>query len=175
MTERKPLGMSYASWIDQQISEAADRGAFDDLPGAGKPLPKRSEEDAAQAWIRDYARREGVPPDELLPTPLKLRKESADLAGAVAGLASEAEVREAVTGLNERIMQWRRLPLGPPIFVPLVDEEQIVATWLASRSEPEASQVRARPAAKPSRSRWRRRRTVLAREGDRPGAPIRPE
>ncbi len=63
MTERKPLGMSYTSWIDQQISEAAERGAFEDLPGAGKPLPKRSEEDAAQAWIRDYAHRDGVPPD----------------------------------------------------------------------------------------------------------------
>jgi hypothetical protein len=160
MTERKPLGMSYASWIDQQIAEAVSRGAFDDLPGAGKPLPKRSEEDAAQAWIRDYATREGVPADELLPTPLKLRKECADLAGAVAGLASEAAVREAVTGLNERIMQWRRLPLGPPIFVPLVDEEQIVASWRASRPapEPESSRVPAGQAAKPARPRRRRRR-----------------
>jgi DnaJ homologue, subfamily C, member 28, conserved domain len=157
MTERKPLGMSYTSWIDQQISEAAERGAFEGLPGAGKPLPKRSEEDAAQAWIRDYAQREGVPPDDLLPTPLKLRKESAGLAGAVAVLASEAEVREAVKELNQRIMQWRRLPLGPPVFVPLVDEEQTVATWLASRSEPEVSQSPAGPAAKPPRSRWRRR------------------
>src|SRR5262245_50270332 len=36
MTERKPAGMSFTSWIDQQIEEAAERGAFDDLPGAGK-------------------------------------------------------------------------------------------------------------------------------------------
>jgi hypothetical protein len=161
MTERKPLGMSYATWIDQQISDAADRGAFDDLPGAGKPLPNRSEEDAAQAWIGDYARREGVAPDELLPTPLKLRKESAGLAATVAGLASEDEVRATVTELNERIMQWRRLPLGPPIFVPLVDEEQVVARWRASRpaTEPGVSLVSAGQAAKPARPRWRRRRS----------------
>ncbi len=61
MTERKPPGMSFTSWIDKQIHEAMERGAFDDLPGAGKPLPKRSEEDASQAWLRDYLAREGVP------------------------------------------------------------------------------------------------------------------
>jgi hypothetical protein len=39
MTERKPAGKSFTSWIDQQIQEAQDRGAFDDLPGTGKPSP----------------------------------------------------------------------------------------------------------------------------------------
>lgn len=52
MTERKPAGMSFPSWIDQQINEAAERGAFDHLPGAGKPLPRRDETDAGQAWLR---------------------------------------------------------------------------------------------------------------------------
>jgi DnaJ family protein C protein 28 len=28
----------WESWIDQQIREAQERGAFDDLPGKGKPL-----------------------------------------------------------------------------------------------------------------------------------------
>ena len=41
MTERKPPGMSFTSWIDQQINEATERGLFDNLPGAGKPLPDR--------------------------------------------------------------------------------------------------------------------------------------
>jgi Domain of unknown function (DUF1992) len=39
MTERKPPDLSFTSWIDRQINEAAERGAFDNLPGAGKPLP----------------------------------------------------------------------------------------------------------------------------------------
>jgi DnaJ homologue, subfamily C, member 28, conserved domain len=80
MTERKPAGMSFGSWIDQQINEAVERGAFDDLPGAGKPLPRRDETDAGQAWLRDYLRREGVPTEELLPAPLRLRKEAERLA-----------------------------------------------------------------------------------------------
>jgi hypothetical protein len=155
MTERKPAGMSFTSWIDKQINEAAERGAFDNLPGAGKPLPKRG--DDAEAWVREWVRREGGSVDEMLPTPLKLRRQSARLADTVHELRSEVEVREAVAELNERIMQWRKLPLGPPIFVPLVDEEKMVAAWRDAQpstatveSEP-AQAVRSRP-----RRLWRR-------------------
>jgi len=133
MTERKPAGMSFTSWIGQQIEEAAERGAFDDLPGAGKPLPNRGDEDAGQAWLREYLRREGVSAAEVLPTPLRLRKESEDLPQTVRDLRSEEQVRAVVAELNERIMQWRRLPVGLPIFVALVDEEQIVVAWRQSR------------------------------------------
>jgi hypothetical protein len=38
MTERKPPGMSFESWVDKQIREATERGEFDGLPGAGKPI-----------------------------------------------------------------------------------------------------------------------------------------
>jgi len=39
MSEQKPPGTSWESWIEQQIREAQEAGAFDQLPGAGKPLP----------------------------------------------------------------------------------------------------------------------------------------
>ena len=129
MTERKPPDLSFTSWIDRQISEAAERGAFDDLPGAGKPLPKRSDADDGQAWLRDYLRREGVPAEELLPTPLRLRKEIERLTGTVRELRSEQEVRDAVADLNRRIIQWRRIPEGPPVYVPLVDADMLVSRW----------------------------------------------
>ena len=137
MTERKPTGMTFRTWIDQQISEAAERGAFDNLPGAGKPLPKRGEADDEQAWLRDYLRREGVSTDVLLPAPLKLRKEAAALADSAPAMRSEQDVREAVAELNHRIMEWRRIPLGPPIFVALVNEDAMVAAWRAA--QPSAS------------------------------------
>jgi hypothetical protein len=164
MTERKPTGMSFRTWIDQQISDAAERGAFDNLPGAGKPLPRRSEDEDGQVWILDYLRREGVPTDVLLPPPLKLRKEAAVLAEAVAALPSEQDVRAAVADLNHRIMEWRRIPLGPPIFVPLVDEDEMVAAWRegqpAAEPPPTTSGAeqddRARQA-KPRPKRWWRR------------------
>lgn len=134
MTERKPPDMSFASWIDQQIAAATERGAFDNLPGAGKPLPRGSGDD--QAWLREYLRREGVAAEELLPTPLKLRKEIERLTETVPDLRTEQEVREVVRGLNQRIMEWRRIPLGPSIFLPLVGEETMVRTWRDRRSAP---------------------------------------
>jgi hypothetical protein len=135
MTERKPQGVSFRSWIDQQISDATERGAFDNLPGTGKPLRGRGDPDNPDAWLMDWVRREGVPTEELLPTPLRLRKEAARLADSVPEFDSEQEVRACVAELNDRIMAWRRLPIGPPIFVPLVDNEAMVAKWHAERPE----------------------------------------
>lgn len=162
MTERKPAGMSFSSWIDQQISEAAERGAFDDLPGAGKPLPRRGGFGDGQAWIREYARREGVPAEEMLPTPLKLRKEIERLTEAAPGMRSEREVREVAADLNRRILGWRRIPLGPPVFVPLVDEEAMISSWRAAHPARPATASLAdarRPAAGEghARTRWRDR------------------
>lgn len=133
MTERKPPELSFASWVDQQITEAAERGAFDNLPGAGKPFPKRPEA-AGQTWLQDYLRREGVSAEELLPTPLKLRREVERLADTVHGLRSEQEVREVVAGINRRILEWRRIPEGPPVFLPLVKADAMVSRWRDARS-----------------------------------------
>jgi hypothetical protein len=129
MTERKPTDLSFTSWIDQQIREAEERGAFDNLPGAGKPLPKWSDSDAGQAWLRDYLRREGVSADELLPTPLRLRKEIERLTSTLDELHSEQDVREMVAELNRRIIEWRRIPEGPPVYLPLLDEDELVSSW----------------------------------------------
>jgi hypothetical protein len=133
MTQRKPTGMNFRSWIDQQVQEAAERGAFDDLPGAGKPLPRSREPDDGLAWLRGYLRREGVSTDALLPTPLRLRKESDRLAETVADLPSEQAVRDAVAELNQQIVAWRRIPVGPPVYVRLVDADAMVARWLERR------------------------------------------
>jgi hypothetical protein len=172
MTERKPSSMKFTSWIDQQINEAAERGLFDNLPGAGKPLPDPGEEDFGQAWLRDYVRREGVPADEMLPTPLRLRKDIERLAERLPDIRFEQQVRETVAELNQRIMDWRRLPLGPPIFVPLVDEEPMVARWRAARSAAAQPADADRPAgvAAAARPRWWRR---LGRK-PRTGAVARP-
>ena len=160
MTERKPREISFASWIDQQVAEAAERGAFDDLPGAGKPISRRG---GAEAWLQDYLRREGVSADELLPTPLRLRKEVERLAGTVQDLPSEDKVREVVKGLNRRIAEWRRIPNGPPVYLRLVDEEATVARWRdARRAPPSPAPAAPRPPADPPpRSRWWWRRRPL--------------
>jgi Domain of unknown function (DUF1992) len=169
--------MSFPTWIDQQIADAEQRGVFDDLPGKGKPLDlKPTGGDYGDAWVRDYARREGVQPDEFLPTPLRLRREIEKLTEEVGGFRSEAEIREVASDINRRIVEWRRIPVGPPIHVRLVNADDLVARWRAARSAKPApgpasrsavgphsqgSQSRSRqapPEVKPRRSRWWRSR-----------------
>jgi Domain of unknown function (DUF1992) len=160
MTERKPQGMSFTSWVDQLVAAAEERGEFDDLPGKGKPLPRRALSDDGQSWLRDKLRREGVSTEELLPTPLKLRKEIERLPDTVATLRSEDEVRQVAADLNRRIIEWRRFPDGPPIHLRLVNEDDLVATWRAGRVAvpPAAAVPDAAADAQGGRRRWWRRR-----------------
>ena len=169
MTEREPPEMSFRTWIDQQISQAEERGAFDNLPGAGKPLPRGDEADDGQAWLREYVRREGVPAEALLPLPLRLRKETERLAESVAVLGSEQEVRDAAAELNARILEWRRIPVGPPVFVPLADEEALVSRW--REAHPAGRQPAPAPPPDPAAARGRRRWWPLWRRRDRSGRP----
>jgi Domain of unknown function (DUF1992) len=164
MTERKPPQVSFTSWIDRQINEAAERGAFDNLPGAGKPLPKRTGEDAGQAWLRDYLRREGVAAEELLPTPLKLRKEIERLTATVQDLRTEQEVRDVVSDLNRRIIEWRRIPTGPPLFLPLVDEDMLVCRWRDRHAAGPPAPPSAAPPVPPHRRRRRLRLRLRSRK-----------
>jgi len=155
MTERKPRGQSYTSWIDQQIADAEKRGVFDNLPGAGKPLnlkPSAGDGDYGQAWMRDYARREGVAPEEFLPTPLRLRREIEQLADSVGEMRSEAEVREAAGDINRRIVEWRRIPVGPPVHVPLVKTDEMVARWRDTQAARTAAGQSARQSASAAES-----------------------
>lgn len=175
MTDRKPAEMTFTSWIDKQIAEAAERGAFDNLPGAGKPIPHHGNEDAAEAWLREYLRKEGVSAEALLPPPLRLRKAIDRLAHAVPAMASERDVRDAVAELNDEIRAWRRIPVGPPVFVPLVDEEAMVSRWRTAQPPPASPSLvppdqpaeTAAPAARRPRRRWWRRASV-ARGGTHP-------
>ena len=166
MTERKPREMSFTSWIDQQVADAEKRGLFDDLPGAGKPLDIKPEGgDYGQAWVRDYAAREGVPPEEFLPVPLRLRREIERLAETAGEMRSEAEVRETVADINRRIVEWRRIPVGPPVHVPLVDAEEMAGRWRAAQAagaarpapDAEPPQPQAPQPHRPGRRRWWRR------------------
>jgi hypothetical protein len=133
MTERKPAGMPVGDWVDRQIRAAQERGEFDNLPGAGKPLPKRSGD--VLEWVAEKLRAENADGRALLPPSLALRKELEELPAQLASVRSEAKVREIVADLNRRIKREILVPRdGPPLLVRPVDVESAVARWRASRA-----------------------------------------
>jgi Domain of unknown function (DUF1992) len=129
MTERKPPEMSFETWIDRQIREAAERGEFADLPGAGKPIPDLHKPHDDNWWIKRKLQRENL---SYLPPTLALRKEVADELAAAKDARSEEELRRILAGVNERIREAIRAPLpGPPLDLTPVDIEEAVAAWRA--------------------------------------------
>ncbi|MBV6759713.1 DnaJ family domain-containing protein [Rhodococcus opacus] len=148
VTERKPPGVSFESWIDKQIRLAQERGDFDDLPGAGKPIPAGDVDDELW-WVKNYLRRENLPTDSLLPTPLQLRKEIERLPDTIRGIPSEQAVRDVVAQLNLQIVEWLRAPSGPRIPVSPVDADEVVATWRQQKQYVQKPQQAAPPKSQP--------------------------
>jgi Domain of unknown function (DUF1992) len=124
----------YESVVDREIRLAQERGEFDNLPGAGKPLPGRGDPDDELWWVKSYIRREGLSTEALLPTALQLARQIERLPDTVRRLGSEQLVREAVSELNRRIADYLRAPSGPHVPVGPVDPEQIVQQWRAGRA-----------------------------------------
>jgi Domain of unknown function (DUF1992) len=131
MTEQKPPGMSWDSWIEQQIREAHEAGLFDNLPGAGKPLASLAEGYDPLWWVKQLVQREQI---SVLPPSLEmLRKVESEMA-AVWPLGDEARVRSRILALNREIAKVNaRSTEGPPTRLGPLDVEAIVAEWRARR------------------------------------------
>ncbi|MGW4702771.1 DnaJ family domain-containing protein [Streptomyces sp. NPDC004285] len=131
MTERKPPGVSFESFVDKQIREAAERGEFRALPGFGKPLPDDSAPYDELWWIKGKMHREGA---SVLPPSLALRKAAEDAEAAVAAAVSESQVRRVLGEINTRIAEaLARPPAGPPLNLRPFDVEAEVERWKAGR------------------------------------------
>ena len=131
MTERKPPGVGFGTWVEHKIREAAERGAFDNLPGSGKPIPDLDEPHDELWWIRRKLRDEEV---AYLPPTIALRKEAEQALAAAARAGSEAEVRSIVAAINARIADGnRKAASGPPLNLAPFDPERVVARWHAAQ------------------------------------------
>jgi hypothetical protein len=127
VTERKPAGVSWESWIDRQIREAQERGEFDNLPGRGRPIDGLDRPHDEMWWVRQWLKREEV---SVTPPTLALRKAVDDLLDRVASERSEAKVRELVAELNAQISHANaKATSGPPSNLMPLDVEAVVEAW----------------------------------------------
>ncbi|MGV9834822.1 DnaJ family domain-containing protein [Nocardia niigatensis] len=156
MTERKPPGVSFESWIDKQVREATERGEFDNLKGAGRPIPPGAADE--DWWLRSYLKREGATADALLPESIILRRERERIEDTVRDMVSEREVRATVTALNDRIVQYLRMPTGPHVPIGPLKVDEVVETWRAARESARPPRAGAGSAPVPAIERpwWRR-------------------
>jgi hypothetical protein len=129
MTDRKPPGVGFQTWVERQIRDAMDRGEFDNLPGAGKPIPDLDKPHDELWWVKDKLRRENL---SYLPATLALRKEVEDALLAAYRAGSEAQVRRIVAEVNRKIVEGnRKAASGPPLNLMPLDVERIVRRWRA--------------------------------------------
>lgn len=153
-------------WVEEQLRVAMERGDFDDLPGAGKPIEGLGETHDPDWWLKKLVERENI---AVLPMSVQLRREDAELDDRLDAIAAEAEVRRVLEDFNSRVVAARyRLPEGPPLVTMPRDVEATVAAWTerrAARREQQRARAaeRAQQAAEQRRERgwfgrWRPRR-----------------
>jgi hypothetical protein len=134
MTQRKRPGVRFESWIDRQVRSAHERGEFDALPGSGRPLPDLDRPHDEMWWVKRKLRREEL---SYLPPSLALRKEAHDAVAGVNRARTEAEVRERIEAINDKIREAiRRGIRGPELNLVPFDVERIVREWRRSSHSP---------------------------------------
>jgi hypothetical protein len=127
MSQRKPMGMQWESWIDRQIREARDRGEFDDLPGHGKPIDGLDQPRDELWWVRQMIQRESL---SVTPPTLAVRKALDEAKAAIAEQSSEDAVRKIVADINAKIRHVNRTAtIGPPSTLMPLDVEDVVRKW----------------------------------------------
>jgi DNA polymerase/3'-5' exonuclease PolX len=131
MTERKPSGVGFGTWVERQIREATERGEFDNLPGAGKPIEDLDKPHDELWWVKQKLRRENL---SYLPPTIALRKEAEEALAEASRAGSEARVRRIVADINGKIVEGnRKAASGPPLNLMPFDVERVVRAWRERR------------------------------------------
>jgi hypothetical protein len=134
MTERKPAGKSWETWIEELIHNAREAGEFDDLEGAGKPIPGITDPYDPDWWVKKLLQREKL---TVLPPALELLRKVESGLAALWSLRSEADVRSRVVALNAEIAKVNsRVAEGPPTRLASLDVDEIVSEWRARHARP---------------------------------------
>lgn len=139
------------SWIEKQIREALERGEFDNLPGAGKPLGLADSTDP-DWWVKAKMAKENLQTTDLVPSVIALRREAQTYPEALVEFSREDDVRAVLRDYNQRVIDDIRSPkFGPtiPVVAPRVDVDAMVERWRVLRAEYERQRAALRsPAAR---------------------------
>jgi hypothetical protein len=126
--------MSWESFAERRIREAMEAGEFDNLAGAGKPIPGIDDPPDADWWIKQKLRHEEL---SIVPPILEARRELERTLAELPSISSEAEVRRRLEKVNQQIREAiASLHPGPAVVVLPVDVDQAVRKWSGDRATP---------------------------------------
>ena len=126
---------AYESHVERLVREATERGEFDNLPGAGRPLDLGGADDP-NWWVRRKLEQGDLDPIAALPVVLQLRKEREGFPQSLADIRDERTVRDTLADFNRRVRLDRLEPrFGPTanLVVQTVDIDEMVRRWRALR------------------------------------------
>ena len=133
MTRRKPPGRTFQSWAEEQIQEAEREGAFENLPGRGKPLPDAYQPYDPDWWVKSLIQREKI---SILPPALEARQKLAAALARIRELTDEAAVRREIETLNAALARLNaHATSGPATHIGRLDVETAVARWREERAQ----------------------------------------
>lgn len=156
----------WESPVERAIREAQERGEFDDLPGAGRPLRLGDPEgpDDPLWWVRRKLEDEHLDLSAAMPPALAMRREAAGYPESLLDLRTEEAVRTVLEDFNRRVRTDRLRPPDPgmpQLLAPTVDVDVMVERWRALRAASQPAEVDPPVTTGEARSRrrwWRRRR-----------------
>ena len=127
---RPPTQAERSAAAEIAVQQAMRRGEFENLPGAGKPLPGIGDGRPHDPdwWIRRKIEREQL--RGIGPAAYTLRTEDAGLDERLDALHRRGDVRAALEDFNQRVIDARRQLLGgPPVVTSPRDVDAEVAAW----------------------------------------------
>ena len=139
---------NWESPVEKAIREAQERGEFDNLPGAGKPLRSlgNPEVEDPDWWVKSLVERENLDLSGAMSPSMALRKEAAGFPESLLDLRTEESVRAVLADYNHRVREDRLRPgVGPrsPVWARIVDVDELVERWRVLREERRQQAVRA--------------------------------
>jgi hypothetical protein len=127
--KKKPV--NWTSLAEKRIREAEAAGEFANLPGFGKPIPGIDEPYDENWWVKEKLKRERI---SALPPALEIALDKERTLAAISQLTSEAEVREQLAALNQRIRRAHfSCSWGPSCSTVPVEIEEFVRDWKIGR------------------------------------------
>lgn len=129
-----------AEHVETAIQIAIRQGAFDDLPGAGKPIEGLGTHHDPDWWIRRKIETENL--SGLGPPAILLRREDGDMEATLDELRRAEDVRAHLEDFNRRVIEARRQLLGgPPVVTRTRDVDAEVQAWRERRDARRAASV----------------------------------